>query len=276
MDKTTRNNEKKWDELVRSDVPCSRPNLKLTPKMAKNNLNKARILGDLRNKKVLCLASGGGQQSIGFTLLGAKVTVVDFSSEQLEKDKIVSKKFTLPIRTIKADMRDLSMFEDAEFDVIYQPYSINYISEINKVFDEVARIIKPNGIYYLMFHNPFVHGLWKDGCWGGKWNKKELWKGKGYPLWQPYKDRYAVKTSDPNWNFFDNKGKKVKIKSPQEFKHTLSTILNGLIQRGFKILKFDEHKGTHYNSSPGTWDHYISCAPPWLYVWAKKETLYVK
>lgn len=271
MDKTTKNNESRWDKLVLSDAPCSRPNFNLTPKKAKDLLNKDGILGDLKNKTVLCLASGGGQQGIGFALLGAKVTVVDFSSEQLKKDRIISEKFSKEIRIIKSDMRDLSMLEDDEFHIVYQPYSINYIPEVNKVFNEVSRVIKTNGIYHLMFHNPFVHGTWKDGCWGSRWNESELWNGKGYPIWQPYKDGYAIKTSDPNWNFSDNKGKKVKVKSPQEFKHTLSTIINGLIKRGFKILRFDEHRGDHYDSAPGTWDHYISCAPPWLYVWVKKE-----
>ena len=271
MDQTTKNNEKRWDELVLSDVPCSRPNFDLTPEKAKEQLNKDSIFGDLKDKKVLCLASGGGQQSIGFALLGAKVTVVDFSSEQLKKDKIASEKFSKEIRIVRSDMRDLSMFEDSEFDVVYQPYSINYIPETSKIFDEVTRVTKWNGIYHLIFHNPFVHGSWKDACWGSKWDKSELWNGKGYPLWQPYRDGYAIKTSDPNWNFSNREGKAVKAKSPQEFKHTLSTIINGLIQRGFKILKFDEHRSNYDNSEPGTWDHYISCAPPWLYLWVRKE-----
>jgi hypothetical protein len=98
-----------------------------------------------------------------------------------------------------------------------------------------------------------------------------LWQGKGYPLWQPYRDGYAIRTQDPHWNFVDETGHEVRQESPQEYKHTLSTVLNGLIRRGFKLLKFDEHKGTEFESEPGTWDHYISVAPPWLYVWVEKK-----
>lgn len=271
MDEVTNNNEKKWDDMVLSDVPCSRQDLALTPVKAAEKLNSDAIFGDLQGKSVLCLASGGGQQSIGFALLGAKVTVVDFSEEQLKKDRNESEKFSKEMRIIKSDMRNLSMLEDEEFDVVYQPYSINYIPEVKKVFDEVSRVLKKNGIYNLMFHNPFVHGSWKDGCWGSKWEKKELWKGKGYPIWQPYQDGYAVKTVDPNWHFSDREGNEVEMESPQEFKHTLSTIMNGLINRGFKILKFDEYKGNNYGDEPGTWEHYISVAPPWMNIWARKE-----
>lgn len=271
MDSVTNTNEQKWDRLVQSDVPCGRPRENLTYESALEWLNADKIFGDLTGKNVLCLASGGGQQSIGFALLGANCTVVDFSAEQLKKDETVAQKFGQKIRTIKTDMRDLSMFEDAEFDVVYQPYSINYIPETTRVFNEVTRITKKGGVYHLMFHNPFVHGSWKDGCWGSKWEKTELWKDKGYPIWQPYKDGYEIKTSDSHWNFSDLEGNEVKLESPQEFKHTMSTIFNGLINRGFKILKFAEHTGKDFDSAPGTWDHYISVAPPWLFLWALKE-----
>jgi ubiquinone/menaquinone biosynthesis C-methylase UbiE len=211
MDKITKDNESKWNKLAKSDVPCGRPQVNLTSQKAKLWLHKDGIFGNLKNKKVLCLASGGGQQSIGFALLGADVTVTDFSSEQLKKDKVVAKKFNKNVRIVKSDMRDLSMFKDNEFNIVYQPYSINYIPDISKIFNEVARVTKIGGIYYLMFHNPFVHGTWKDGCWGSKWDKKDLWNGKGYPIWQPYKDGYKIRTNDPYWNFSDTKGKDLKI-----------------------------------------------------------------
>jgi ubiquinone/menaquinone biosynthesis C-methylase UbiE len=271
MDKTTKENENKWDKLVRSDVPCGRPKIDLTVESAKEWLNKNEMFGDLNGKKVLCLASGGGQQSIGFALLGADVTVTDISSEQLKKDKEVSEKYSKQIRIIKTDMRDLSMFTDKEFDIVYQPYSINYIPETSKVFSEVSRVIKIGGSYHLMLHNPFVHGSWKDGCWGSEWNKKDLWNGKGYPIWQPYKDGYQIETNDPNWNFIDNKGNEVKLESPNEFKHTLSTVLNSLIEKGFKLLRFEEYSEGDFNSEPGSWEHYVSIAPPWFFLWLEKE-----
>lgn len=92
MDDTTASNQRKWDELVKLEVPCSRPNKNLTPEQAKEDLNSHNLFGDLKNKNVLCLASGGGQQSVEFALLGANVTVVDFSKEQLKKRRGRGKK----------------------------------------------------------------------------------------------------------------------------------------------------------------------------------------
>jgi len=272
MNKETIQNEKIWDELARNGVLCSQPKLELTPEEAKKYINRNGFYKDnLEGKNILCLGGGGGQQSAGFALLGANVTVVDFSKEQLEKDKLAARFYQIQIRTMKSDMRDLSFFEDEEFDIVYQPYSINYIPSVERVFNEVSRVLKPLGLYDLMFHNPYIHGSWKSACWEGEWEKEELWKGKGYPIWQPYKDGHPIKTVDPNWNFTNLDNDQVKIGGPQEFRLTMSTVINGLINRGLEILTFKEEIGSDYESNPGTWEHYTSCAPPWIYILSKKK-----
>src|SRR5258706_14924826 len=108
MDKVTKDNQQKWDQLVQLEVPCSRPYEGINKDTAKIKLDPENMFGELKRKNVLCLASGGGQQSIGFALLGATVTVIDFSAEQLKKDKIEAKKHSVSIRIIQSDMRDLS------------------------------------------------------------------------------------------------------------------------------------------------------------------------
>ncbi|MEL7161886.1 MAG: class I SAM-dependent methyltransferase [Bacteroidota bacterium] len=268
----SKENEKKWDELSRNGVLCSQPKLALTPEKAKAYLNgKGAYPESLAGKSVLCLAAGGGQQSIGFALLGAEVTVVDFSEEQLKQDKLVAEQYQKRLRIIKADMRDLSCCEDGAFDIVYQPYSINYVPGVGEVFDEVARVLKSGGMYDLMFHNPYVHGSWKDGCWEREWQKNELWQGIGYPIWQPYRDGYPINTSDPHWNFTNAHNEEVSIKSPQEYRHTMSTVLNGLISRGFTILSYQEEIGREYDSQPGSWEHYKTRLPPWIYLLSRKK-----
>ncbi|MEM9834853.1 MAG: class I SAM-dependent methyltransferase [Bacteroidota bacterium] len=262
----------KWNELSRQGVLCSQPKLDLTPEEAIQYLNRfGHYTEDLGGKKVLCLASGGGQQSIAFALLGADVTVVDFSTEQLKKDRFVSEKYDLPMRIVQADMQDLSDFEEQEFDIVYQPYSINYIPSTERLFDEVSRVLKPGGLYDLMFHNPYVHGSWKNGCWESAWTPEELWRGKGYPIWQPYRDGQAVTTLDPHWRFTNSEGEDMHLSSPQEYRHTTSTILNGLIQRGMDILHYQEEVGNGYDHPPGSWEHYTSCLPPWIYLLTRKR-----
>jgi 2-polyprenyl-3-methyl-5-hydroxy-6-metoxy-1,4-benzoquinol methylase len=80
----------------------------------------ARLLADVEDRDVLCLASGGGQQSAVFALLGARVTVADLSESQLDSDRRAASHYGHQITTLRADMRDLSALEGESFDLVYQ------------------------------------------------------------------------------------------------------------------------------------------------------------
>ena len=96
--------------------------------------------------KILGLASGGGQQMPIFAALGAEVTVLDYSERQLEKEEMMSKKEGYDIRIIRADMTEKLPFEDGEFDLIFSPVSFVYVEDIEPIFKECYRILRPNGV----------------------------------------------------------------------------------------------------------------------------------
>ena len=60
-----------------------------------------------------------------------------------------------------------------------------------------------------------------------------------------------------------------QIQGPQEFRQTLSTILNGLVKNGFSLLYTKEimADAVDLNAEPGTWDHFTAIIPPWLAFW---------
>ena len=66
--------------------------------------------GDLKNKRVLCLASGGGQQGPILAAAGARVTVFDNSPAQLEHDRKVAERSNLRTVTELGDIHDLTRF----------------------------------------------------------------------------------------------------------------------------------------------------------------------
>ena len=61
-------------------------------------------LGSLKGKKILGLASGGGQQMPVFSALGANCTVLDYSPLQLESERFVAEREGYDIRIIRGDM----------------------------------------------------------------------------------------------------------------------------------------------------------------------------
>lgn len=99
-----------------------------------------------KDLKILGLASGGGQQMPIFAALGAKCTVMDISDEQLNSEKIVSKRENYHIDMIKADMTKTFPFEDETFDLIFHPVSNVYVKDVSHVFRECARVLKKDGL----------------------------------------------------------------------------------------------------------------------------------
>ena len=102
--------------------------------------------GDLKGKKVLGLASGGGQQMPIFAAQGAVCTVLDYSEKQLESERMVARREGYSIEIIHADMTKPLPFSDESFDIIFHPVSNCYVEEVLPIFRECARILKHGGI----------------------------------------------------------------------------------------------------------------------------------
>jgi len=108
----------------------------------------------LTGTEILCLASGGGQQGPVLAAAGAAVTVFDNSPRQLGRDREVAARDGLAIRTVLGDMRDLSAFGDACFDVVFHPVSNVFCPEIAPVWREAFRVLRPGGLLLAGFLNP--------------------------------------------------------------------------------------------------------------------------
>lgn len=258
MDDVTKYNVERWQALAAANAIFTRPRLDLDEDSARNYLDPQGMLGDVAGKDVLCLAGGGGQQSAAFALLGANVTVIDISEAQLQRDAEAATHFNLKIERFQGDMRDLSRFDENSFDIVYHPYSLNFVPDAHAVFREVARVSRSEGIYHFMCANPFFIGL------GGK-----DWNGDGYALKLPYVNGAEVTYKDESWVYGGENPDK-PIRECKEYRHTLGTLVNGLIEQGFLILNVSEQNlgSPDIEAEPGTSDHFTSVAPPWLLFWA--------
>jgi len=177
------------------------------------------MMADVNGREVLCLAGAGGAQSAVFSLLGARVTVLDLTPEQLEADERAAEHYGYEVTLIQGDMRDLSMLPTAHFDRVYQPISTLYVPDLREVYRGVARVLKSGCLYSVDFATPLLYMAEKRG-----------WDGSGYTLYvtEPYVRGAILETEEGKLNFAEGE-------SFSEFHHLLSDILNGLIAEGFVI-----------------------------------------
>ncbi len=131
---------------VASDEECAHPLKALD--------GRGWLPTDIRGLNVLCLAAGGGWQSILYASAGANVTVVDLSPGMLRLDEREAARRKLSLRVVETSMDDLSPLEEAAFDVVHQPVSTCYVPDIAAVYREVARVTKDNGLYISQHKTP--------------------------------------------------------------------------------------------------------------------------
>jgi len=119
------------------------------------NENKLRLLGKVKNKKILEIGCGGGQCSIAFAKQGAICTGLDLSIEQLNYAKELAKKEKVKVNFILKDIQTLKGIKSNSYDIVFSAFALQYIPDLKKCFKEVNRVLKKNGLFVFSLDHPF-------------------------------------------------------------------------------------------------------------------------
>ncbi|MEF9983020.1 MAG: methyltransferase domain-containing protein [Oscillospiraceae bacterium] len=167
--------------------------------------------GNMKNAKVLGLASGGGQQMPIFTACGADCTVLDYSTSQLSSEKMVAERENYSIKIVQADMTKSLPFEDNSFDIIFHPVSNCYIEDVLPIWKECYRILKKGGILLAGVDNGIAYAF----------NDEETALKYKLPF-NPLMDTQVYEDSIKNdWGI--------------QFSHTIEEQIGGQINAGFVL-----------------------------------------
>jgi ubiquinone/menaquinone biosynthesis C-methylase UbiE len=181
---------------------------------------------ELNGVKVLCLASGGGQQGPILAAAGAQVTVFDNSPRQLEQDRLVADREGLEIETVQGDMADLSTFADGCFDLIVHPVSNVFVPQVRPVWREAYRVLQRGGVLLAGFTNPAIYLFDFDQITR---EKRLMVKHK-----IPYSDLESLSAEEKQYY--------IQAHLPFEFGHTLDDQIGGQIEAGFVLTGFYEDR----------------------------------
>jgi len=249
LDKIATINKRHWEWAVKKGIGFTVPWLDLDPTLLRqyvsgelqtvpeplNDMYPSNVLAGTEGKDVLCLASGGGQQSAVFGLLGARVTVLDLTEGQLEGDKTAAAHYGYELTTIQGDMRDLSLLSDESFDLVYQGNSMAWVPDVRQVYLGVVRVLRTGGVYRVDFSNPATEFV-----------DFNSWDGEGYRITVPYAETKRIERPD------------IDGEDSIQFRHHMRDIFNGLLAVGLSIQQVQD--SPHYfqqnaEACPGSWDH---------------------
>jgi SAM-dependent methyltransferase len=244
-------NRRAWDERARGGARFARPATDEEISRPDQLTDAAGWLGDVRGKRLLCLAAGGGKHGPLYAAAGAEVTVVDISGEMLALDRQVAAEKRLALRTVEASMDDLAALGEASFDVICHPVSTCYVPDIAAVYREVARVLVAGGLYLSQHKQPA--SLQAD-------IRPSL---KGYELAEPYYRSGPLP---------EVAGSLHRELGTLEFLHRWEELIGGMCRAGFVIEDLIEPLHAKADAALGTFAHRSRYAAPYVRIKARRTS----
>jgi len=114
-----------------------------------------KLIGDVKNKVILDMGCGFGDHAEKLSLQKYKKLIgFDISKELVKfanQQKIPNSAFYI------GDMGKRLKHENSYFDVVYSSLAIHYIKNIGKLFKEVHRVLKKNGIFCFSTGHPIFN-----------------------------------------------------------------------------------------------------------------------
>ena len=198
---------------------------------------------------VLCLAAGGGWQSILYASAGANVTVVDISAAMLKRDEQEAARRNLSLRLVEGSMDDLSALESASFDIVHQPVSTCYISDVATVYREIARVLRDSGMYISQHKQPT--SLQAD----------VKPSSRGYELIEPY---YREGPLPPVV------GSRLREEGTLEYLHRWEELIGLLCRAGFVVEDLVEPMHADQDAEIGSFGHRGGYVAPYVRIKARR------
>lgn len=226
---------------VATDEECNRPLETLD--------GRGWLPASVRGLEVLCLAAGGGWQSVLYAIAGANVTVVDLSSEMLRQDVQEARRRNLRVRVLEGSMHDLTMLEDEAFDIVHQPVSTCYVPDVTAVYREVARVLRDGGLYVSQHKQPTCLQIVERDA----------------------HDRYVVGVRYYHSGPLPPVGDTIyREPGAVEFLHRWENLVGGLCRAGFVIEDLREPCRADPRAAAGHFGHRGQFVPPYVRIKARR------
>ncbi len=245
-----------WAFLAKNGCDSSLPYGPKEFSNASNWLDSRKWIPWKQVRSVLCLACGGGQQAPLFASLGCQVTLVDISPDQLKVDRLSGEKYGFSIECLEGDMLHLSQLYGRDFDLVYQAVSACYVPDVKKLYQEVFKVLKPGGYYYVHHWNPVHVQLADSQAWDGSAYRVARPQVPGKPISSPM--AWDEQTGNPTadcWHYI----------------HPLKHLIGGLCESGFSIQRFAESEEADLSAEPGTHPHLAAYLPSFLALFARRK-----
>ncbi|MGJ8685473.1 MAG: class I SAM-dependent methyltransferase [Nonlabens sp.] len=203
---------------------------------AKNSLNsyELKALGDVTGKSMLHLQCHFGQDSLSWAHKGAAVTAVDISDAAIKKAQELSASLEIPATFVCCNVLDTSQHVQEQFDIVFTSYgTIGWLPDLKPWAQMIADRLKKDGIFYIVEFHPIA--------WMYDYNVSPPVMKYHYAREEAIYDEYEGTYGDD---------KSTMISKEYGWNHSLSEVIQSLINAGLQIALVAEHDGSPYDVFP--------------------------
>lgn len=237
MNEQSQRNKKAWEyrayEFWNKRYGSPNQKAKQILKSPINCLKKHKSYFDqFEGVKIANLCGSNGRKAVPLALLGAKVTVFDISEENKKYALELAACANTTINYIVTDIYDIDLNKyGGYFDLLYLEGGIlHYFGDNDKLMSILYRLLKTGGKIILSDFHPSGRCILSNG---------EV----------EYFDT-ELKSGDVAYKGFFDEKEQSDFPDVSICLYTLSDIINSIISAGFKLLKFDEHRGWNNENIP--------------------------
>lgn len=200
-------------------------------------------VGDVSGKSLLHLMCHFGLDTLSWARLGARVTGVDFSEEAITMARKISEEVGVPAMFVCTNIYDLNETLEEEFDIVFTSGGvINWLPDLKEWARILAQHVKPGGTFYIREFHPFSY-IFDDETEGEHLRVRYPYFHSVEPLRFESTDSYACP------------GVELPRKEQFEWIHSVSDIINALINAGLAIEYFNEFPFTTWQAIPFMMKH---------------------
>lgn len=237
-------NQKLWDEFAVVHERSRFYGVE-TFKEGRNTLTHHEFdeVGDVDGKSLVHLMCHIGLDTMSWERLGARAVGVDFSPRSVEVGNSLAKELGLSTRFVESDVYGAPEALDGEtYDIVYTSHGVlPWLPDLTKWAQVIAQLLKPGGFFYISELHPFAQ-VFDDGFDGPVARHPYFFADVELST--------GVKYADPKLNASEN----------FQWQHTLSTIINSLVDAGLTIdfvhefpFALFKHLDDMKQAQDGTW-----------------------
>ena len=205
-----------------------------------------RLLGNLAGKRVLELGCGGGQNVVAMAKQGAHAIGLDFSAEQLAAARRLADREEVRVELHKGDLAELVFLRAESIDVAFSAYALGLVTDLNRVFRQVHRVLKQGAPLVFSLPHPVAHLIDDDD------------PEQPLLIRRSYFDRTSVN--------YDWEGLPLSAHH-----HTVSDLFTGLARANFRVDIVLEPESTADGHRSPHWREVYRLVPRTLVMRARKE-----